>query len=80
MRKAMLLHVGGHSFNMNDAEGNDHVESCEPCHGDVGTTFKEKKFFWRNNADHDGDGIEEGLQEEVHGLMEELLTFLTSGC
>jgi len=71
-----VLHVGGHSFNMNDAEGNDHVESCAPCHGDVGTTFKEKKFFWRNNADHDGDGVEEGLQEEVDGMMDELLTFL----
>ena len=71
-----VLHVGGHSFNMNDAEGNDHVEACAPCHGDVGTTFKEKKFFWRNNADHDGDGVEEGLQEEIHGMMDELITFL----
>lgn len=71
-----VLHVGGHSFNMNDADGNDHVEACAPCHGDVGTTFKEKKFFWRNNADHDGDGVEEGLQEEIHGMMDELLTFL----
>jgi hypothetical protein len=71
-----ILHVGGHSFNMNDAEGNDHVAACEPCHGDVGETFKEKKFYWMRNADHDGDGVEEGLQVEVKGMMEELLTFL----
>ncbi len=68
--------VGGHSFNMNDTEGNDHVESCADCHGDVGETFKEKKFFWNGNADHDGDGEEEGLQEEVHGLLAQLALLL----
>jgi Secretion system C-terminal sorting domain/Cytochrome c552/Cytochrome c554 and c-prime len=68
--------VGGHSFNMNDAEGNDHVESCAPCHGNVGETFKEKKYYINGNADLDGDGTAKGLQEEVHGLLEELATFL----
>ena len=71
-----IIHVGGHSFNMNDANGVDNVESCEPCHGNVGESFKEKKFFMNGNADHDGDGVEEGLQEEVHGMLEELATFL----
>lgn len=68
--------VGGHSFNMNDALGNDNVEACEPCHGNVGTTFTEKKYFMNSNADHDGDGNEEGVQEEVHGMMANLLTYL----
>ncbi len=73
--------VGGHSFNMNDAEGNDHVEACARCHGDVGTSFGEKKFYFNGIADHDGDGVDEGLQEEVKGLLEELRPMLydTSG-
>lgn len=68
--------VGGHSFNMNDAEGNDHVEACAPCHGNVGTTFKEKKYYINGNADLDGNGVAEGLQLEVHGLMEQLSEYL----
>jgi Secretion system C-terminal sorting domain/Cytochrome c552 len=68
--------VGGHSFNMNDALGNDHIEACTPCHGEVGETFKEKKYFLNSDADHDGDGVEEGLQEEVHGMLETLATYL----
>jgi len=71
-----VKHVGGHSFNMNDAEGNDNVEACAPCHGDVGTSFTEKKFFMNGDADHDGDGVAEGVQEEVHGLMEILHAYL----
>lgn len=68
--------VGGHSFNMNDAEGNDHVEACAPCHGNVGETFKEKKYYINGNADLDGNGVAEGLQIEVHGLMEQLSEYL----
>jgi hypothetical protein len=69
-------HVGGHSWNMNDAEGNDHVEACAPCHGNVGTSFKDKKYYVNGNADLDGNGKAEGLQVEVHGLMEELALLL----
>jgi hypothetical protein len=71
-----IILVGGHSFNMNDAQGNDFVESCEPCHGNVGTTFKEKKYYRNGNADHDGNGIAEGVQVEVHGLLEKLALLL----
>ncbi|MCB9205949.1 MAG: T9SS type A sorting domain-containing protein [Ignavibacteriales bacterium] len=71
-----IIHVGGHSFNMNDANGVDHVEACEPCHGNIGESFKDKKYFMNNNADHDGDGVEEGLQEEIHGMLEELASYL----
>ena len=71
-----VLNFGGHTFNMNNEEGEDNVEACADCHGDVGETFKEKKFYISGNADLDGDGTAEGLQEEVHGLMEELATFL----
>ena len=68
--------VGGHSFNMNDAEGNDHVEACAPCHGTIGSSFKDKKYYVNGNADLDGNGIAEGLQIEVEGLMENLTAYL----
>ena len=68
--------VGGHSFNMNDAEGNDHLEACAPCHGDVGSSFKDKKYYINSNADLDGNGVAEGLQIEVYGLLEQLSEFL----
>ena len=64
--------VGGHSWNMNDPEGVDHVEACQPCHGNVGSSFKVKKYYVNGNADLDGNGIAEGLQLEVHGLMGQL--------
>ncbi len=70
--------LGGHSFNMNDSEGNDNVKVCETCHGDVGTSFKEKVYHMNGMADHDGDGTVEGLQEEVHGMMAELDELLTA--
>ena len=71
--------VGGHSWNMNDAEGNDFVESCSSgsqCHGNIGNSFKDKKMYINNNADLDGNGVAEGLQIEIHGLMEQLSEFL----
>jgi hypothetical protein len=69
--------VGGHSWNMNDAEGKDFVEACVNCHGStVGTSFKDKKYYINGNADLDGNGIAEGLQIEVEGLMEQLSAFL----
>ncbi|UCD37954.1 MAG: T9SS type A sorting domain-containing protein [Fidelibacterota bacterium] len=72
--------VGEHSLNMVFETGTDtifNVAACAPCHGDVGETFAEKRYFdGRGNADHDGDGTEEGLQEEVHGLMDQLAAML----
>ena len=68
--------VGGHSFNMNDAEGNDNVEVCNNCHGNVGESFANKKYYINSNADLDGDGIAQGLQVEVRGLMDTLKAFL----
>lgn len=68
--------VGGHTWNMNDTEGNDHVEACSPCHGDVGNSFKDKKYYLNGNADLDGDGVEEGLQIEIKNLNERLALLL----
>jgi len=71
-----VIKVGSHSFRMSDDEGVDNVAACEPCHGHIGEDFAEKKFFFQGTADHDGDGTEEGLQEEVHGLLEEMALML----
>ncbi|KAB2845625.1 MAG: ammonia-forming cytochrome c nitrite reductase subunit c552 [Melioribacteraceae bacterium] len=71
-----VLKFGGHTFNMNNEEGEDNVEACAPCHGEVGETFKEKKFYINGSADLDGDGASHGLQEEVHSLLEMLATYL----
>jgi hypothetical protein len=67
---------GGHSFAVVDNEGNDRVQICTDCHGDVGETFEVKKYYANGNGDHDGDGEVEGLQDEVKGLMEELAGML----
>ncbi len=71
-----LLNFGGHTFNMNNEEGEDNVEACAPCHGEVGETFMEKKYYWNNDADLDGDGTAQGLQVEVKGMMDTLATYL----
>ncbi|MCB9248914.1 MAG: ammonia-forming cytochrome c nitrite reductase subunit c552 [Ignavibacteriales bacterium] len=71
-----VLTFGGHTFNMNNEEGEDNVESCADCHGEIGEKFADKKFYINGSADLDGNGIAEGLQLEVHGLLEELATFL----
>ncbi|MBD3223442.1 MAG: T9SS type A sorting domain-containing protein [Caldithrix sp.] len=70
--------AGMHSFSMVSKEGVDNVSACVDCHGDVGATFEEKKFFFNGKTDHDGDGTEEGLQAEVHGLMDQLGAMLPS--
>jgi hypothetical protein len=74
--EASIKVVGGHSWNMNDAEGHDNVAACAPCHGDFGPSFKDKLYYINGNADIDGDGVEEGLQVEIHGLMDSLATLL----
>jgi len=67
-----LTTAGMHSFSMVSKDGVDNVAACAECHGDIGETFGEKKYYVNGNADLDGDGNAEGLQEEVHGLMDKL--------
>lgn len=73
-----IPYVGDHTFSMVDViSGEEHVEVCNECHGDVGESFDDKKYFDENFvADHDGDGVEEGIHDEVEGLMEELANLL----
>lgn len=68
--------AGGHTFSMTTPDGEDNVEACADCHGDIGESFAEKKFYLNGVADHDGDGVAEGLQEEVEGLLEKLAELL----
>jgi hypothetical protein len=68
--------AGGHTFKMkwdagteDPADDVDLVGACVNCHGDI-TTFD----FPRQ--DYDGDGVLEGVQTEVEGLMHQLAILL----
>lgn len=65
--------VGGHSFNMEDEEGNSQVAFCTPCHASATS-----KLDFTANADYDGDSTIEGYQTEVDGLLEELRALLVA--
>ena len=71
-----VILVGSHTFNVVNQKGKDNVAICEDCHGNVGEKFDEKKFYIDGNADHDADGVDEGLQKEVRGLMRKLARHL----
>ena len=71
------IDVGSHTFWMsNPVTGEDNVAVCQKCHGDIGSSFDEKKYYLNGVADLDGDGVEEGLMGEVDGLMAELALML----
>ncbi len=70
-----VLLSGNHSFSMVDPDGVDNVAACEDCHGAL-ESFDEKKFYINGNADLDGNGVAEGLQHEVHGLLDILAELL----
>ena len=71
-----VILAGSHSFSMTFPDGSDNVVACSPCHGNIGTSFDDKKFYINGNADLDGDGIEEGIQSEVEGIMQNLAMLL----
>jgi len=68
--------AGMHSFSMVSQEGVDNVAACVDCHGNVGESFDEKKFYINGIADHDGDGVDEGLQHEIEGMLDTLYAAL----
>lgn len=55
----------------------DNMEACAQCHGSTfGTSFEDVKFFLNGNGDHDNDGVVEGLQKEVEGMIEKIMASL----
>jgi len=73
-----LTTSGMHSFSMVSVNGEENVKACEGagCHGAIGASFADKKYYDNGKADHDGDGEDEGLQDEVHGLLDTLAALL----
>jgi hypothetical protein len=61
--------AGGHTFNVSSSKG-DLVAACQNCHGSSVTSFDIAL------KDYDGDGVVEGVQTEVHHLMDKLSTLL----
>jgi hypothetical protein len=58
-----------HAMSMRDEEGNATewgLDACKSCHGDGLTDYNDVKAF----ADYDNDGVVEGAQDEVEGLLE----------
>ena len=70
-----IYDVGGHTFHMVDEAGVENVLSCAPCHGEI-ESFEEKLYWDNGIADHDGDGVNEGLMHEVDGLYATLAGML----
>jgi len=69
-----ITKVGGHSFNMSDpVTGLANMESCAGCHGATfGTKFTDVKFVLYGNGDLDNNGVVQGLQDEVKGMIEKI--------
>ena len=70
-----VIYMGSHTFSMTQ-DTVDNVAACSPCHGDIGDSFADKPFYISGVTDHDGDGVAEGLQGEVHGLLDTLAALL----
>lgn len=62
--------VGGHSFNIQDEEGNSISGVCSSCHNDA------NKIDFDADADYDHDGEIEGYQTEMVGLADSLAVLL----
>ena len=69
---AAFTHAGGHTFNMKWDSGTNVVEmteACVKCHGEIDEfNFKRQDF--------DGNGVVEGVQTEVRGLLSRLAYLL----
>ncbi len=52
----------------------DNMDACAQCHGATfGGSFSDAKFFMSGKGDHDNDGVVEGLQEEVWGMINKIM-------
>lgn len=68
-----IKQVGGHSFSVKYPDGKSNMEACMPCHGGtLGLSFADVTFMFNGTLDHDNDGVNEGLQDEVHGMIDKI--------
>jgi hypothetical protein len=67
--------VGGHSFNMENEAGDNLSLFCRNCHGEIGSSGGAYALI-RDSVDHDNDGVVEGFQDEVDGMLDSLRTLL----
>lgn len=74
---AAFTHAGGHTFSMKwdagtpetTADDVELTESCAKCHGEI-------ESFDLKRQDYDGDGVVEGVQTEIKGLLGRLAYLL----
>jgi cytochrome c1 len=67
-----FTHAGGHTFNMkwvNGTNAYEMTEACVECHGEI-------EDFNFKRQDFDGNGVIEGVQTEVRGLLNQLALLL----
>ena len=70
--------VGKHTFRITahadtvegQPEAIENTSACSGCHGEIDSVN------YRAKGDYDGNGVREGIQDEVHGLIETLGTTL----
>jgi hypothetical protein len=75
MSSSLHESIGGHSWNMkNEDHGWENVTGCnvEGCHSanPVASVDRETVF------DFDGDGVDEGVQQEMHDMLDSLQVLL----
>ncbi len=74
-----IIKMGNHTFSMMSPDGTDNMEACAQCHGSTfGTGFDQVKFYLNGSADFDNNGVEEGLQIEVQGMITKVMAQLAT--
>ncbi|MEW5842290.1 MAG: T9SS type A sorting domain-containing protein [Bacteroidota bacterium] len=74
-----IIKMGNHTFSMMSPDGTDNMEACAQCHGSTfGTGFDQVKFYLNGSADFDNNGIEEGIQKEVKGMITKVMAQLAT--
>jgi hypothetical protein len=68
-----LIQSGGHTFAVKSDKGEDNMEACQQCHGGTFASFADAKLYISNKGDHDNDGVVEGLQDEVKGMIAKIM-------
>jgi hypothetical protein len=65
---------GGTPDSVSTEDDEDNIAPCQECHVPFGESFSDKVYYDPVNgtADHDGNGITEGVQLEVRGLLDTL--------